>query len=168
MCSEGVSEMNRKVFSLFGVLITVFSFTVGGDDAEARNWGWQGNNCCQQAGNFGWQQNGYRQGRRFGNGCGQSGNCGYQQSYNYVSQQGGNNCCQQVSYSSCQQTVNFAPTTTACCSSQSGVIQTGMTNGQPTPVSPAVADNSAHPPANAPAPPIEPAKSPAPAPTPSK
>jgi len=165
--------MNRKLFSVVGAFVAIYALTVGCPDVEARNCGWQRNRCCQQSGNFGCQQNcngGYRQGRLFGNGFyngngwGQTGNCGCQPMYNNVSQQAGNNCCQQVSYSSCQQSGNCAPTTTACCSSQYGVIQTGMTNGQPSLVPPAVTGNPAPPPATSPAPPIEPAKSPAPAP----
>ena len=98
ICSEGALKMNRKLLSLAGLVIAIFSFTVGSDQAEARHCGRQRNRCCQQNGNYGYQQNsysGYRQNRNWGsncgNNCGQSGNCGYQQSFNNGSQQCGNN-----------------------------------------------------------------------------
>lgn len=65
--------MNRKLFSLAGVLIAVFSFTVGGADVEARHCRGQRNRCCQQRVNTCCQQNG-----NYG-----YGNAGYQQTSNY-------------------------------------------------------------------------------------
>ena len=44
--------MNRKLFSLFGVLVAVVGFTVGGTDADARNCcGRQQNRCGQRMNN---------------------------------------------------------------------------------------------------------------------
>ena len=68
--------MTRKLFSLAGVLIAVFSFTVGGADVEARHCRGQKNRCCQQNGNNGCQQNA-------NSGCRNNGNQSYQQTSNY-------------------------------------------------------------------------------------
>ena len=40
--------MNRKLFSLAGVLVAVFSFTVASSDVEARHCRSHRNRCCQQ------------------------------------------------------------------------------------------------------------------------
>ena len=69
--------MNRKLFSLAGALVAVFSFTVGGADVEARHCGGrQRSHCCQQTRHCGHQRNANQC-------CGNSGNAGYQQTSNY-------------------------------------------------------------------------------------
>lgn len=79
--------MTRKLFSLAGVLVAVFSFTVGSTDVEARHCRGQRTRCCQQSGNNGFQQNanyGFRNNSMTGNCCQQTGNNGYQQTSNYA------------------------------------------------------------------------------------
>ena len=65
--------MTRKLFSLAGVLVAVFSFTVGGADVEARHCRGHRHRCCQQFSN---------------NGCQPNANNGYQQTSNYGPAQG--------------------------------------------------------------------------------
>lgn len=77
--------MTRKLISLAGVLVAVFSVTVGSTDAEARHCRTHRTRCCrqpvvQQSCNIGCQQT-----ANFGcrtNGC--NGNNGYQQTSNYA------------------------------------------------------------------------------------
>lgn len=76
--------MNRKMFSLAGVLVAALSLTVGSSDAEARCCRVQRNRCCQQNGNVGHHNSGFRN----------SGNCGIQQNCNTGC---GNNGYQQTS-----------------------------------------------------------------------
>lgn len=96
--------MTRKMFSLAGVLVAVFSFTVGGADVEARHCRSHRNHrCCSnghQHANHVYQNQG-------GNGqcCQQSGNNAYQQNTNYGYrndglQQAGNNGHGQATYGS--------------------------------------------------------------------
>ena len=134
--------MNRNLLSLAGLVIAIFSFTVGSSPAEARHCGRQRNRCCQQNGNNGWQQNSYssyRQNRSWGNNCGQSSNCGYQQSFNSGSQQCGTNGCQQASFSTTTQYGNdnmanngYAPNTAP----PAVLNQSGISNTQPAPAPP--------------------------------
>ena len=132
--------MTRKLFSLAGVLIAVFSFTVGSTDAEARHCGRQRGRCCQQTacqstGNFGCGQR-----VNCGSGCGQVRSIG----------------CQQMSHQGCQQQSRCCTATTACCTPQSAGYQSGGYIVQPT--------DGTGAPNGPPAPPVEPAIAPAPAP----
>lgn len=86
--TKGVLAMTRKLFSLAGVLIAVFSFTVGGADVEARHCRGQRNRCCQQNANYG---------NSNGSCCQQNGNNGYQQNANYGYRNNGNQSYQQTS-----------------------------------------------------------------------
>ncbi len=61
--------MNRNLISFVGLLVAVFSFTVGSTDAEAR-YGMRRNRCGQQ--NSGYQQAGIAQNQNWGSGCGQT------------------------------------------------------------------------------------------------
>lgn len=95
--------MTRKMFSLAGVLVAVFSFTVGGADVEARHCRSHRNRCCHN----GYQQANYGYHNHGGNGqcCQQSGHNGYQQNTNYGYrndrfQQAGNNGHGQATYGS--------------------------------------------------------------------
>ena len=90
--------MTRKLFSLAGVLVAVFSFTVGSADVEARHCRGQRNRCCQQNDNNGYQRNAnYGQGNSCcgNNSYGSNGNSGY-----------GNNGYGNAGY---QQTSNYGP-----------------------------------------------------------
>ena len=53
-----------NLFSLAGVLVAVFSFTVGGTDVEARHCRSHRNRCCQHQGHNGYQQNSNNYGYR--------------------------------------------------------------------------------------------------------
>lgn len=78
--------MNRNLFSLAGVLVAVFSFTVGSSDVEARHCRSHRNRCCQQQGHNGYQHHvNHGHHSQGGNGqcCQQTGNNGYQQTTNY-------------------------------------------------------------------------------------
>ena len=92
--------MTRKYCSLAGLLVATFCFSFGSGDAEARNGGGrQRNRCCQQSGNFGFQQSGYSNFRGNGND-----GSGYVQMSNYGGQSTSNTGVQQ----------------TSCCTPQSG------------------------------------------------
>lgn len=56
--------MNRKLVSLAGVLVAVFSFAVGSTDVEARHCRSHRNRCCQQQRHTGYQQNSNNYGNR--------------------------------------------------------------------------------------------------------
>lgn len=95
--------MTRKLFSLAGVLVAVFSFTVGSSDVEARHCRSQRNRCCNNGNQY--ANRGYQ--NQVGNGqcCQQSGSNGYQQNTNYGYrndgfQQAGNNGQGQATYGS--------------------------------------------------------------------
>lgn len=78
--------MTRKMISLAGVLVAVFSFTVGSDDAEARHGRGRRHRCCQQQCHTGYQHHvnqGYHNQGGNGQCCQQSGGNGYQQNTNY-------------------------------------------------------------------------------------
>lgn len=108
--------MTRKMFSLAGVLVAVFSFTVGGTDVEARHCRSHRNHCFHN----GYQQSNYGYHNYGGNGqcCQQSGNHGYQQNTNYGYrndgiQQAGNNGYGQATYGSAAVAINAGQPATA-------------------------------------------------------
>ena len=81
--------MTRKLISLAGVLVAVFSVTVGSTDAEARHCRTLRTRCCrqpvmQQSCNTGCQQTANFGGRTNGCNTGCNGNIGYQQTSNYA------------------------------------------------------------------------------------